>query len=392
MNWRRRERGFKCFEFQLLMALVCGVIGAIVAISAARAGGFGPWWADLGIGWRIALAVPTLLFVVLPLLMVVAQFVVGVAWIADPPRGVEMSVPGDPASRRSLAGPRGDCWIDTLAFTGEGLHLIGLDTKHRVHVWRRADGERVAVLRGPWGLGAEVRAVARGDAFICGGGGRGVSLHRLADGQRLAELRGPGDWVQTIATSDDGRVLALAVHGKGIELRSLPDGALRRTIPVGDRCETMALSRDGAVLVGRSGDSACAWRTADGLRLQEWPQPDHAPQAVAVTSDGTRCAVAGFKQPTRVLDIESGRQVTECGGDVSVGAIAFTPDGRRLAASRWDSEVRVYDARTGALIATTPGSEIAGAIAWSPDGEVLAAMVSRRGKARSSSTVAVATS
>ena len=53
---------------------------------------------------------------------------------------------------------------------------------------------------------------------------------------------------------------------------------------------------------------------------------------------------------------------------------------------------QVYDARTGALIATTPGSEIAGAIAWSPDGEALAAMVSRRGKARSSSTVAVATS
>lgn len=91
-----------------------------------------------------------------------------------------------------------------------------------------------------------------------------------------------------------------------------------------------------------------------------------------------------------MLDIESGRQVAECGGDASVGAIAFTPDGRRLAASGWNSEVRVYDARTGALIATAPGSEIAGAIAWSPDGEALAAMVSRRGKARSSSTVAVA--
>jgi WD40 repeat protein len=98
--------------------------------------------------------------------------------------------------------------------------------------------------------------------------------------------------------------------------------------------------------------------------------------ALAFNPDGTRLAVAGYKE-VRIVDVARGTVATWPGPLALVRAVAWSPDGRFLAAAGGlplqSGEVVVFDAATGERVrAWTGHTDAINAIAFSPDGSLLA--------------------
>jgi len=98
---------------------------------------------------------------------------------------------------------------------------------------------------------------------------------------------------------------------------------------------------------------------------------NNSASCVAFSPDGKRLALGGYDNTTRVLDVDSGKELTRMEHGYCVDSIIFSPDGRRLATTSENNIAWLWDSETGRGLVRTPYSQPS-CIAFSPDGRQFA--------------------
>jgi WD40 repeat protein len=82
--------------------------------------------------------------------------------------------------------------------------------------------------------------------------------------------------------------------------------------------------------------------------FDKFPAPANA---LAISADGKRLAIAGESSEAWVFDIELGARLSKAAGlGPSAFAAAFSPDGAQVAFGGHDGTLRIFNAETGALV------------------------------------------
>jgi WD40 repeat protein len=211
-----------------------------------------------------------------------------------------------------------------------------------------------------------------------------VVAPRLAAAQitEIGRIAVPADVkVRFLRVSPDGQQLTAACGDGKLRVWSLPPGstsALLRTLEVdGEAISALAYSHDGAwvgastrtgtvaVFRARTGEMAARFSTSSAGRAVRL-------DALVISPDGSRVAVAPVSAPPELWDVASGKRrailATPFGGS---NALDFSPDGTRLASADEDTGIRLYDAE-GVLRATVDDFPLESfALAFTPDGKHL---------------------
>ncbi len=205
---------------------------------------------------------------------------------------------------------------------------------------------------------------------------------------RLGTVRlrhGDGAW--SVALSRDGKVI---VSGSGsfdptVRVWELPTGKELKRLHaypgfpvVMGGVLAIALSPDGktiaAATYGSAGNPIFLWDAHSGRRRHALRGHRGGVQAVAFSPDGKALASASSDETVCLWDTDSGAEVRKLTGHRGgASAVAFSPDGATLASGGADRAVRLWDARTGKETARLEGH--GGAIlsvAFGHDGKVLA--------------------
>jgi WD40 repeat protein len=207
---------------------------------------------------------------------------------------------------------------------------------------------------------------------------------RLAAAQitEIGRIAVPADVkVRFLRVSPDGRQLTAACGDRKLRVWSLPPGntsGLLRTLELdGEAISALAYSNDGtwvgastrtgtvAVFRARTGELAARFNTSGAGRAIRL-------DALAISPDGSRVAVAPVNAPPELWDIASAKRrailATPFGGS---NALDFSPDGTRLASADEDTGIRLYDAE-GLLRTTVDDFPLESfALAFTPDGKHL---------------------
>ena len=138
----------------------------------------------------------------------------------------------------------------------------------------------------------------------------------------------------------------------------------------------LTMSPDNAhLLIGTCDGQLQLWGISPEYSREWLTVPlDLGANAVALSSDGTRLAVAGANNTVQVRDANSGQvQHSLTGHTDSVNGMAFSPDETRLATASWDHTAKVWDAATGKELLTLVGhtAEL-NQVVFSPDGTQIA--------------------
>jgi WD40 repeat protein len=136
----------------------------------------------------------------------------------------------------------------------------------------------------------------------------------------------------------------------------------------------LAYSPDGRY-VATAGEGVTLWDPATGAEVRTLVGPDVGVASVAFSPDGTRLAATDAAGPTKVFDVETGRELATLAGrpGARVLSVAFSPDGRRVATGSFDRTATVWDAASGAALLVLEGhGHTVNAVAFAPDGATLA--------------------
>jgi WD40 repeat protein len=313
--------------------------------------------------------------------------------------------------RKTLTGH--GAWICTLAFSPDGRTIASGACDwgfHRGHDWPRspdrgpeqfewrlwdiAPAKPLRTERGPGRL-LSLAISPDGRSLACGVG-KDVRLYDLASNAPPKIAATHAADVTSVAFAPDGRAIVSGSHDQTVQFTRLDTGAVAWRAPGSfDQVNSVALSRDGALLVTGSGDGRFArgwpklapnewgpgavrlWDARTGRMLRRLGDPAEQVLAVAVSPDGTRIAAGGAtttgKAAVHIRDAATGRTIwSYTSDDREVLAIAFAPDGSSLASGNAAGAVTIRDAKTGSLTRTLPGhAGGATAVLFSPDGSRL---------------------
>jgi serine/threonine protein kinase/WD40 repeat protein len=192
-----------------------------------------------------------------------------------------------------------------------------------------------------------------------------------------------------LVLSGNGQRLAVVWAGGGITVHDTTSGVLLEQF----KGTHFALSPDGRWLARLENSELVLLPLATGeLRIVLGRHEGVGATALAFTPDGTRLAVAFYKQTSSAEDPEElsdpGKVVlwdlvkreqfsTLRGHRERILDLAFSPDGEWLATGSLDYTARIWETRTGQNVATLPGSSSpAFRVRWSPTGDHLAVSMS----------------
>ncbi len=156
------------------------------------------------------------------------------------------------------------------------------------------------------------------------------------------------------ALSDDGRHYAYCAPEGAIRLREMKTGNETRIDKgPGEHVLILALNFDGSRLASadENGDVGI-WDTATGLSVATFKLSGVYGQQLRFSRDGSKLAIVGnlsrlITGEVRILDPQTGGQMSLKGHALNVTDCAFSPDGRRLATTSIDKTIRIWDLATG---------------------------------------------
>ena len=94
--------------------------------------------------------------------------------------------------------------------------------------------------------------------------------------------------------------------------------------------------------------------------------------SLAFSPDGRWIAASITDMTVRIIEADSGKDVSYSRHDGAITSLAFSPDGRWVATASVDGTSRVFEAATGRSVSDLPHSGRVGWVAFSPDGRRLA--------------------
>jgi eukaryotic-like serine/threonine-protein kinase len=156
------------------------------------------------------------------------------------------------------------------------------------------------------------------------------------------------------ALAGDARCYAYCAPEGAIRLRDLKTGNETRIAKTpGQRVLVLALNYDGSRLAtaDANGDVGI-WDTATALSTKTVKLSGVYANQLRFNGDGTKLAVVGnlsrlLTGEVRIVDLQSGAQMSLKGHTLNVTDCAFSPDGRRLATTSVDKTIRIWDLATG---------------------------------------------
>ncbi len=303
-----------------------------------------------------------------------------------------------------------------VAVTPDGEAALASDASGAVHLWRLADGQRLATLAGHTDWVRTVAVSADGQRAATGCEDHSVRVWRLPEGRTERVLRGHEGWVRMVAfvpatgglasVGDDGalvrwasdadapvwvrrwpgrRLQALAVADAAALVVGTDDGWVRRcrwvdgvedaSVAVGAAVWSLAVVPDTTCVVAALDDGAVVQVDLATGKVCRYPGR-HAgrARAVAVSPRGQQAVSAGEDGQLRVRRLPDGAlERTLSGHRGWVWGVAFTPDGERVVSAGYDQSLRCWRLDDGAAELV-----LRGFVTWpwaldaSPDGVTLA--------------------
>jgi WD40 repeat protein len=159
--------------------------------------------------------------------------------------------------------------------------------------------------------------------------------------------------LETALSGDTGYYAYCAPEG-AIRLREMKTGKETRIVKgPGERVLILALNDDGSRLASadENGDVRI-WDTATGLSTVTIKLSGVYANQLRFSRDGRKLAIVGnlsrlLTGEVRIIDPQSGGQMSLKGHALNVTDCAFSPDGRRLATTSVDKTIRIWDLATG---------------------------------------------
>ena len=303
-------------------------------------------------------------------------------------------------------------FINALAVTRGGDHIITGSDDGTIRVWERATGEVKVVITSH--LGGRICAVActlDGEQVVTGGYDGTVRMWNLASGELAATFEGHRGWVTSVNVSADGMYIVSGSFDGTIRLWDRTTGDLAITLAGPKKgVAALATSRDGDEVATIHYDNAVRlWNPSTGIpltiadRLNTDEALAYAPSGrdlvignhdrilvynvlsretrnirtegnwirrLAVSSDGTNVAVTHNGGAIELYDFATGRHEASFQSDSMAPNVAISPDGTEILGTSYNGPLRLYSRRSGEVIREFVGhlGPVPAAI-FTPDGE-----------------------
>lgn len=179
-----------------------------------------------------------------------------------------------------------------------------------------------------------------GTMLACGSGASGVRIFGLESGWE-ALPRDEG-WCTVLDHAPDGR--SIAVAERKLTVRKAEDGRIRWQLDRGV-CHDARFSPDGKTLAAAQDDAVWLLDARTGDRRAVLPGVNHAVRAVAWSSDSTRLAICGSRQPLTVYHAVTLRKLATR-QLYAGGPVRWSPDGTTLATGCPQEPLLLLDAAT----------------------------------------------
>lgn len=162
--------------------------------------------------------------------------------------------------------------------------------------------------------------------------------------------------IRTLAFTPDGKLLAVAGWHEILLHRADGSGVVGRLVGDSPRLESIAISRDGTLLIASGGSVSeygeiQVWNLAERRLVRSMKASNDAFFGASLSPDNQQVAVGCADKLVRVYRIEDGAEVMRCDNHLDwVFGSAFTNDGQRLATVSRDKTAKLIDIATGHLI------------------------------------------
>jgi RNA polymerase sigma factor (sigma-70 family) len=212
-----------------------------------------------------------------------------------------------------------------------------------------------------------------GDKTLVSQGLEGIAFWDVATGKKASWIALPGArQLGQMRLSPDGKVLA-AAHGERVQLWQVSGHKELGALP--DRAHCMVFSHDGETL-------ACVDSSQKTLRLWDWRKQA---KKLTIATDQFQLQEIGFSHDDRVVfsldlrelvswDAASGGQILKIAypniGSTYLDRLALSPDGKLAARSIYRQPIRIYDTATGREVGQFPAGDVR-VQSFTPDGKGL---------------------
>lgn len=250
--------------------------------------------------------------------------------------------------------------VVALAVSLDGKTMAAASWDFCAFSWPTGGGEPVAFRFPNEGIYNACDGVALspdGATLAACGKDKTARIWKLADGQLAATLRGHADFVAKLAFAPDGKQLATASADATVRLWKATDGA-----PLGTLCghstgiTDVAFSPDGRTIVSASVDGAvkfwnAAYKSYGGVR---W-NASRAAYVVRFSPDNQRLACCSYDGRVQIWNAASGDSLASWQAhpsDKSCHMLDWSLDGKSIASGSYDQTVKLWHASDGKLLAT----------------------------------------
>jgi WD40 repeat protein len=277
--------------------------------------------------------------------------------------------------------------VRAVAFSGDGLVASGGDDR-TVRIWSAFSGGPVTVWVGHEQAVTDVAFTHQGAAVLSAGRDGTVKQWAVRDNDRPLVIGDPMP-LFCLDLFPDGRRVAATGLTSEVAIWDLGTGRVT-TVLAGQRSGNafhVRVAEGGTSVVAGTWDGTFTkWDVASGEVLAQRKLPVSGltmtmPQ-FAISPDGRFVAGQCNDRKLRIVELESGEEVTVESGPMAVGRVLFTPDGKRLMTIGFPlgedekpadtADVKLWEAATGKLHAEVIGGVVASIAGFSPDGRRLA--------------------
>jgi WD40 repeat protein/uncharacterized caspase-like protein len=222
----------------------------------------------------------------------------------------------DAATSKELRRFETPSWVESVAFSPDGRHVVAGCWDGTAILWNAATGAKLRTFRGhgiqgDTTLNTSVAFSPDGRQVVTGSHDYTAILWETASGKRLRTFQGHSSVVESVAFSPDGRQLLTGSWDKTTILWDVATGAKLRTFQ-GHTGEVYSatFSPDGQlVLTGSFDQTAILWRASSGAKLRTFQGHTDRVHSVTFSVDGRQVMTSSFDGTTRLWDAATGDEL-----------------------------------------------------------------------------------